>query len=107
MDEACFAELKIAVELPGAAARVRRRFEPAAGRQDIVAAILVDVARADTVPEGMVRHLMCDELSVARLVPRQWRVGIAEFGEHLAGLAIVIEIHDEGELHIEARLDRI
>ena len=44
-------------------------------------------AGPNAVPEGMIGHLVRDELSIARLVPRQGSVGVAELRENLARLA--------------------
>src|SRR5262249_5322360 len=48
-DEAGLAEVKLRMEFPVAATRVGRRFQPALRRNDVVPAIVVDVAGADTV----------------------------------------------------------
>ena len=42
-----------------------------------------------------------------RLIPGQRHVGIAEFGKHFVGLAVVVEIHQKGELYGRAGLDHV
>ena len=44
------AELPVGVPGPGAVGRIGRRLEPALGREQVGAAVAVDVPRADAVP---------------------------------------------------------
>src|SRR6202011_5246407 len=98
VDEAYRSEFEIGMERPLARARIGGRFEPSCRNDDIVSTILIHVADADAMPKRVVRYDVRHEAAVANLIPRERRLGIVEFRQHLAGLAVVIEIHQEGEL---------
>ena len=107
VDEARRAELEIGVPLPLAGARVRRRLEPALGRDDVDAAVAVDVARADAVAEGFRADDVLHEAAVFMLIPRGGRVRAAILRQDAVLLAAVREVHQERELDEVALVDNV
>ena len=76
------AEIEIGMPFPGSGARVGRRFEPAFGREDIVAAVAVHIADADAVAVAGGADDVFYEGSVLRFVPGERSVGFVVFGKN-------------------------
>ena len=83
------------------------RFEPALGRQDVGAAVAIHVARADAVAVTVRADHVLDEGAVFELVPGERRVVLAELRQHLALLAVVIEVDQKDELDRPAVFDGV
>ena len=91
------------MERPVAGARIGGGFEPAAGRQDVGPAILIDIAHADPVAVAPVADDVRDECAIPDLVPRLRRTVLLR--DHLVRLAVVVHIGEDGELDVEARMN--
>src|SRR6516164_6254185 len=65
VNEPGLAEIEISMKLPSPGARVFRRFEPSGGNDDVGATVLVDIARADAMTEGMVVNHVRNEHALA------------------------------------------
>ena len=92
------------MERPVPCARIGRRLEPAARRQDVVALVAVDVARADAVAVGAIADDVRDPGLVLDFVPGLARAVLLR--EDFLRLAVVVEIDEQRELDVEAFVDR-
>ena len=79
--------------------RIGWGFQPALRRQDVSALVAVDVAGADAVAVTPGADDALRPHPVLQVVPGQRRVGSAgELRQEVVGLAVVVEIDEEGEL---------
>ena len=84
--------------------RVGGRFQPSLRRQDIVAPVAVEIARANAVAVTLHTHHMPHPLVVLQLVPEDRRAGGArELRKNLERLAVVVQVYEKREL---GRTDR-
>src|SRR5580692_8270917 len=97
------------MKLPVGGARIGRRFEPSERSDDVVPAVTVQVAHADPVAVAAGAYHALHKGPVLYFKPRQRVLHLmaAPLREHFAGLAVVIEIHQERELDAMAVFDRV
>src|SRR3954465_2551139 len=93
------------VPRPGPGTHVGRRYEPAARRQDIVAAVAIDIAGADAVAVTVIADLVLRPLAAVEAVPVQRRRRAIELRQQLARLPVVVEIRHDRELGRKALVD--
>ena len=92
------------MERPVPRARIGRRLEPAARRQDVVALVAVDVARADAVSVAAIADDVRHPRLVLDFVPGL--AGAVLLRQDFLRLAVVVEIDEQRELDVEAFVDR-
>ena len=92
------------MERPVRGARIGRRLQPPSWRQDVVALVAVHVASADAVTVGGRADDMRDPGLVLDFIPGL--AGAVLLREDFLRLAVVVEIGDDGELDVEAGMDR-
>src|SRR5687767_14665344 len=89
---------------PAGGARIRGRLEPAARRQDVITAVLVHVAGADAVAVAAIADRVLDPGPVLDFIPGL--AGAVLLGKDFARLPVVVQVGENGELHVEAGVDR-
>jgi len=77
--------------------RIGGRFQPAFRRDDIRAAIAIDIPRPDAMPVALLRNHVLHPLVVLQFEPCQRNIDAIEFGQDLESLAIIIQIHQESK----------
>ena len=87
------------MERPVPGARIGRRLEPAARRQDVVALVAVDVAGADAVAVAAVADDVRDPRLVLDFIPGL--AGAVLLREDFLRLAVVVEIDEDRELELK------
>src|SRR6202035_6175171 len=97
----------IGMPLPNPVAWIGGRFKPSLRCEDIVAAISIDIARANPVTVTLGADDVFHEGAIADLIPRQWGFGLPELRKQFTLLAVVVEIHQEREFHRIAVLDGV
>ena len=94
------------VKLPLArGAHIGGRFQPAFGREDVVAPVAIDIAHTDAVAVALPADDVLHPLAVLQFEPGQRNIGAVELGEQLLRLAVIIEVHQEGEFRGTAGID--
>ena len=94
------------VELPLArGAHIGGRFQPAFGREDVVAPVAIDIAHADAVAVALLAHDVLHPLAALQFEPGQRNIGAVELGEQFLRLAIIVQIHQEREFRGTAGID--
>ena len=94
------------MELPLAGgAHIFGRFEPALGREDVVAPVAIDIAHADAVAVALVADDVFHPLAILQFEPCERNIGAVELGEQFLLLAVVVEVHQEGEFGGAAGID--
>src|SRR5260370_42024449 len=83
------------------------RFKPALRREDVVAPVAVDIARANPVTVALRADDVFYKGAIANLVPRERGFPLAELRKHLTFLAVVVKIHQEREFDRIAVLYRV
>src|SRR5260370_588937 len=92
---------------PSPVTGVGRRFKPALRREDVVAPIAVDIARANPVTVALRADDVFYKGAIADLEPRKRGFPLAELRKQLTFLAVVVKIHQEREFDGIAVLDRV
>src|SRR5271165_4655479 len=99
VDEPEVAQLPVGMELPVAAARIGRSFEPTVGCQDVVAAVAIHVAYTDSMAVAAIADNVLDDAAlVVAFIPGEGRLVVAELRQDLVGLAVVVQVNQKGEL---------
>jgi hypothetical protein len=91
------------VERPTAGARICRRFEPAARCQDVCPPVIINISRPDAVAVAPIADDVSGECALPHLVPRL-RCAIL-LRDDLVRLAVVVDVRQDRELDVEARMD--
>jgi hypothetical protein len=93
------AELKIGMPCPSAAAQINGRLEPAFRRNDIGAAIAINVPGADAMPITVRADNVLGPRPSPELIPGQRSLRIAELGQQLSLLSVVVNVDQKCEFH--------
>src|SRR5579871_2432422 len=77
VDESGLTQIEVGMPGPLAASRIGRRFKPTFRSDDVVAAVAIDIANADSMTIRLFAHHVLDEFAVLPLVPGGGR-GVAQ-----------------------------
>src|SRR5262245_47938829 len=88
---------------PGAGPRILWCFEPSTRRQDVISLVAVDITGTNPVPITAVADDVFHPGFVLDLIPRL--PGPVLLREDFVRLAIVVEVREDREFNVEARVD--
>src|SRR6476660_8122248 len=109
VNESGRAQVEFLMDNPLAFPRIRGRFEPAPGRDDVVPSILIDIAQADSVAVAVraddVTHPFGVTAFANQFIPGHGKIFVSELREELFGLSRVHKVNQENKFDRGARLN--
>src|SRR6266550_9303919 len=97
VNESGRAQVEFLMKNPLAFPGIRRRFEPALGRDDVVPSIFIDIALADSVAVALLADDVTHPFGVTaftnQLIPGHGKSFVAELRQELLGLSRIQEVN--------------
>src|SRR5690242_11318843 len=109
VNESCRAQIKFLMKNPVAFPGIRRRFEPALGRDDVVPSIFIDIAQSDSVAVAVRADDVTRPFGVTaltnKLIPGHGKGFIAELRQELFRLSRIQDVDQENKFDRGASLN--
>src|SRR5581483_4617585 len=103
MNKSGSSQVELRMKYPLSFARIRRRFEPPFGGDDIRAAVSIYIARSDAMTIALRTNFMPDpwvpRVLSCQFVPSQWKMRVSELGQELKGFSDIQNVNQEGKFH--------